>query len=80
MNFKQWVRVNVVFLELQESHHRTYVVNNVLLHFVIVRFRLVDRTNYIHLVVLERRVVLVHIYYVIRIVYSKSETKEKVFR
>lgn len=55
----------------------TYVVDDVLLSVVIIRVRLVHRTYYVDLIVLERCVVLVHIDYVICVVYSKSVTKKK---
>lgn len=53
----------------------TYVVNNILLRVLVIRSWLVHRTYYVHLVVLERRVVLVYVYYVVCVVYSKSETE-----
>lgn len=47
------------------------VVNNILLRLVVRRSHLVHRTYYVHLIVLERCVVLVHVDYVVRVVYSE---------
>lgn len=55
----------------------TYIVNNILLRVLVIRSRLVHRTYYVHLIVLERRVVLVHVYYMVCVVYSKSVTEKR---
>lgn len=57
----------------------THVIDDVLLGVVIVSSGQVDRTYYVDLVVLESRVVFVHVYYVIRVVYSKSAKQRKNF-
>ncbi len=53
-----------------------HVVNDVLLRVVFVRSGRVNWTDDVHLVVLERNVVLVHVDYVIRIVYPESTNKQ----
>lgn len=54
-----------------------HVVNYVLLGVFVVGPRHVHGADDVHLVVLELDVALVHVYYVICIVYSKSERKKK---
>lgn len=48
-----------------------HIVNDILLRVLVIRSWLVHRTYYVHLIVLERRVVLVHVYYMVCVVYSK---------
>lgn len=55
----------------------TYVIDDIFFGVIIVRVRWIDRTNYIDLIVLGHRVVLVHVDYMIRVVYSKSVTKKR---
>jgi len=54
----------------------TYIVDDVLLSIVVIRVRRVDGTYYIDLIILERCIVLVHVDYMICVVYSKSATKK----
>ena len=63
-------------LSITIRYESTYVVNNILLRVLVIRSWLVHRTYYVHLIVLERRVVLVHVYYVVCVVYSKSVTED----
>lgn len=57
--------------------NETYIVDDVLLGIVIIRVRRIYGTYYIHLIILERCVVLVHVDYMICVVYSKSATKNR---
>jgi len=58
------------------SKFPTYIVDDVLLSIVVIRVRWVDGTYYIDLIILERCIVLVHVDYMICVVYSKSATKK----
>jgi len=57
-----------------------HVVDDVLLGVVLVRPRRVHRTDDVHLVVLERNVVLVDVDDVIRVVYPESKSIQKIIK
>lgn len=52
-----------------------HVVNDVLFRLILVRARLIVRTNDVNLIVFELKIAFVYIYYMIVIIYSKSAKK-----
>lgn len=72
-----FVEIPRVTIRYDTKNTGTYIVNDILLRVLVIRSWLVHRTYYVHLIVFERRVVLVHVYYMVCVVYSKSVTEKQ---